>query len=88
MTLYTILSGKTKEEVAGECQDMGWGQFKPLLTETTINALKPIQEKYHAVMDDKGYLESVLRDGREKAEAIASSTLSQVKSAMGYSVPL
>jgi hypothetical protein len=29
-----------------------------------------------------------LRDGREKAQAIASSTLSQVKSAMGYSLPL
>lgn len=88
LTLYMVLSGKTKEEVAAECQDMGWGQFKPLLTETTINALKPIQEKYQAVMDDKGYLESVLRDGRQKAEAIASVTLAQVKAALGYSVPL
>jgi tryptophanyl-tRNA synthetase len=59
-----------------------------LLTETAINALKPIQEKYQAVMDDKGYLESVLRDGRQKAEAIASVTLAQVKAALGYSVPL
>jgi len=42
-----------------------------------IAALKPIQEKYQAVMDDKGYLESVLRDGREKAEAIANDTLSK-----------
>ncbi|MBD1880920.1 tryptophan--tRNA ligase [Coleofasciculus sp. FACHB-T130] len=88
LTLYMVLSGKPKEEVAAECQDMGWGQFKPLLTETTINALKPIQEKYQAVMDDKGYLESVLRDGRQKAEAIASVTLAQVKAALGYSVPL
>ncbi|MBD1943495.1 tryptophan--tRNA ligase [Coleofasciculus sp. FACHB-712] len=88
LTLYMVLSGKTKEEAAAECQDMGWGQFKPLLTETTINALKPIQEKYQAVMDDKGYLESVLRDGRQKAEAIASVTLAQVKAALGYSVPL
>ena len=88
LTLYMVLSGKTKEEVAAECQDMGWGQFKPLLTETAINALKPIQEKYQAVMDDKGYLESVLRDGRQKAEAIASVTLAQVKAALGYSVPL
>ncbi|MBD1897386.1 tryptophan--tRNA ligase [Coleofasciculus sp. FACHB-129] len=88
LTLYMVLSSKTKEEVAAECQDMGWGQFKPLLTETTINALKPIQEKYQAVMDDKGYLESVLRDGRQKAEAIASVTLAQVKAALGYSVPL
>jgi tryptophanyl-tRNA synthetase len=83
-----LLSGKTKEEVAGECQDMGWGQFKPLLTETTINALKPIQEKYQAVTNDKGYLESVLRDGKQKAEAIANQTLAQVKAAMGYSMPL
>lgn len=88
LTLYMLLSGKTKQEVATECQDMGWGQFKPLLAETAIAALKPIQEKYQAVMDDKGYLESVLRDGRQKAEAIANLTLSQVKAALGYSVPL
>jgi len=88
LTLYMLLSGKSKQEVAIECQDMGWGQFKPLLTETTIAALKPIQEKYQAIMDDQGYLESVLRDGRQQAEAIANDTLSQVKAAMGYSVPL
>ncbi len=88
LTLYMLLSGKTKEEVAVECQDMGWGQFKPLLAETTITALKPIQEKYHQIMADKGYLESVLRDGREKAGAIAQQTLNKVKAAMGYSMPL
>jgi tryptophanyl-tRNA synthetase len=88
LTLYMLLSGKTKEAVAAECGDMGWGQFKPLLAETAVEALKPIQEKYQAVMADKGYLESVLRQGREQAEAIANQTLSKVKSAFGYSVPL
>ncbi len=88
LTLYMLLSGQTKELVAAECQEMGWGQFKPLLTETTIEALKPIQDKYQAVMKDKGYVESVMRQGREKAEAIASSTLLKVKTAMGYSMPV
>jgi tryptophanyl-tRNA synthetase len=88
LTLYLLLSGKTKGEVTAECEDMGWGQFKPLLTETTIAALKPIQEKYQQIMADKGYLESVLRDGREKAGDIAQQTLTQVKTAMGYSMPL
>ncbi len=88
LTLLMLLSGKTKAEVAAECQDMGWGQFKPLLTETAIAALQPIQAKYQALMDNKGYLESVLRDGRQKAEAIANDTVSKVKSALGYSVPL
>ncbi|NMG08637.1 tryptophan--tRNA ligase [Brasilonema sp. UFV-L1] len=86
LTLYMLLSGKTKEEVAAECQDMGWGQFKPLLTQTMIEALKPIQEKYQEVMNDKAYLESVLRHGKHKAEAIANQTLNQVKAAMGYSL--
>ena len=88
LTLYTLLSGKTKEEVAVECADMGWGQFKPLLTETAIQALKPIQDKYAEVMADKGYLESVLRDGGEKARAIANQTLADVKAALGFTVPL
>ncbi len=88
LTLYMLLSGKTKQEVADECRDMGWGQFKPLLAETAIAALKPIQEKYHAVMADKGYLQSVLRDGKQKAEAIANDTLTKVKAALGYSVTL
>jgi tryptophanyl-tRNA synthetase len=88
LTLYTLLAGKTKEDVAVECQDMGWGQFKPLLTDTIIESLKPIQEKYQAITEDKGYLESVLRDGGEKARAIANQTLSQVKAALGYSLPL
>ncbi|MGJ5628623.1 tryptophan--tRNA ligase [Nostoc sp. CALU 1950] len=88
LTLYTLLAGKKKEDVAVECQDMGWGQFKPLLTDTIIESLKPIQEKYQSVTEDKSYLESVLRDGGEKARAIANQTLSQVKAALGYSLPL
>ncbi|MBN3883217.1 MAG: tryptophan--tRNA ligase [Nostoc sp.] len=88
LMLYTLLSGKRKEDVAVECQDMGWGQFKPLLTDTIIESLKPIQEKYHSITADKSYLESVLRDGGEKARAIANQTLSQVKAALGYSLPL
>ncbi|MEC4982821.1 MAG: tryptophan--tRNA ligase [Oscillatoria sp. PMC 1068.18] len=88
LTLYSLLSGKSKSEVASECQDMGWGQFKPLLTETAIAALEPIQEKYQMIMSDRPYLESILHDGREKAAAVANETLARVKSAFGFSTPL
>ncbi len=88
LTLYMLLSGKTKAEVAEECKDMGWGQFKPLLVETTIEALKPIQQNYHDIMGDRAYLESVLHEGREQAEIVANATLERVKAAMGYSKPV
>ena len=84
LTLYTILSGKSKSDVAIKAQDMGWGQFKPLLTETVIASLKPIQDKYQSIMDDKNYLQSVLKDGQHKAETVANETLIRVKNALGY----
>lgn len=88
LTLYMILSNQTKEAVAAECREMGWGQFKPLFTETVIEALKPIQERYKAIMEEPGYLDSVLLEGSEKAADIADQTLLKVKDALGFPLPL
>lgn len=88
LTLYMLLSGKSKAAIAQEGQSMGWGQFKPLLTEVTIEILKPIQHRYQALMDEPGHLDSVLRQGRQQASAIANQTLAQVREAMGFSAPL
>ena len=84
LSLYQLLSNQTREAVAAECKDMGWGQFKPLLAETTVEALRPIQEKYDELMGDRAYLNQVLADGKEKAQAIAAPTLAKVKKAMGF----
>lgn len=88
LTLYGIFSGKSQGEVAAECQEMGWGQFKPLLTEATVAAIAPIQTKYKEIMNDKGYLESVLKEGRQKARESADRVLTRVKDALGFSHPL
>jgi tryptophanyl-tRNA synthetase len=82
--LYGIFTGKTKEEVTAECSDMGWGKFKPLLTDATIEALTPIQTKYNEIMTEKGYLDQVLKQGKEKAESVANETLQRVKDALGF----
>ena len=84
LSLYMILSGQEKEAVAAECAEMGWGQFKPLLADTLVAALEPIQTKYAEVMDDPAYLDQVLAEGREKANAVASQTLAKVKTSMGF----
>lgn len=88
LTLYMLLSGKSKEAVTAECSDMGWGQFKPLLAETAVEALQPIQAKYTELLRDRTYLESVLKRGNEKAAIVANATLKKVKGALGFSVPL
>ncbi|MEL7358432.1 MAG: tryptophan--tRNA ligase [Cyanobacteria bacterium J06555_13] len=82
--IYQLLSDQSKEAVAAKCKEMGWGQFKPLLAETTVEALRPIQEKYDELMSDRTYLNQVLTDGKERAQAVAAPTLQKVKNAMGF----
>ena len=82
--LYAILSGKGRDAAAAECSEMGWGQFKPLLAEATVAALEPIQERYRQLMDDRGHLESVLRNGRERASAVAEASVERTRKAMGF----
>ena len=82
--LYAILSGKGREQAASECADMGWGQFKPMLAEATVNALEPIQARYRELMSDPAELDAVLNTGREKAETVANATLERVREALGF----
>ena len=83
LSLYQLLADKTKEEVQAECSDMGWGQFKPLLVETSVAALEPIQTKYNELMAEKTYLESVLKEGSVQANEVAINTLTRVKNSLG-----
>jgi tryptophanyl-tRNA synthetase len=87
LMLYALMSGKSKETVTVECAEMGWGQFKPLLTEATIEALQPIQNRYSELTANRGQVEAVLKQGKEAAEAVAQQTLQDVKDALGYARP-
>jgi tryptophanyl-tRNA synthetase len=82
--LYALLSGRSREQVARECAALGWGQFKPLLAEATVEALRPVQERYRALRRDPATLEAVLRAGREQAQAVAGTTLARVRQALGF----
>ena len=82
--LYAILSGKGRDAVARECMEMGWGQFKPLLAEATVAALRPIQERYRLLMNDRAQLETVLQEGRDRAGTVADETVKRTREAMGF----
>ncbi|BCX11302.1 MAG: tryptophan--tRNA ligase [Thermosynechococcus sp.] len=87
LSLYQVLTGKTKEAVAAECADMGWGQFKPLLTDAVIATLEPIQQRYNEIMADPSYLKDLLKKGQQQAASVANATLERVKLAFGFALP-
>ena len=46
--------------------------------------LRPIREETERLLADKGYLESLYRQGAEKAAAIANRTLRKVHKKVGF----
>ncbi len=83
LTIYAMVTDKEKENIKQECANMGWGKFKPLLTEAIISALEPIQEKYNLLMQDKSELNQILKNGTNKAEQVSTITLNRVKNSIG-----
>ena len=84
LSLYALTSGRSRDAAAQECAEMGWGTFKPLLTEAVVEALRPIQERYGALREDSAQLIRVLEAGADRAGAVAQDTLERVREAMGF----
>ncbi|KAL3498520.1 hypothetical protein ACH5RR_041252 [Cinchona calisaya] len=84
LSIYQLVTGKTKQETSKECQNMSWGTFKPVLTDALIDHLHPIQARYEEIISDASYLDTVLAEGARKAADIADDTLKNVYQAMGF----
>mmetsp|Transcript_28470 Transcript_28470/g.28804 ORF Transcript_28470/g.28804 Transcript_28470/m.28804 type:complete len:396 (+) Transcript_28470:95-1282(+) len=87
LNIYQSVTNKSKEEILNEVQEMSWSNFKFLLGEAIIAHVEPIQQKYKEVMEDRVYLDGVLKEGREAAEEVAEQTLLWTKEAMGFHIP-
>ncbi|HST79881.1 MAG TPA: tryptophan--tRNA ligase [Verrucomicrobiae bacterium] len=72
----------TKQAVAG----MRYGDFKKRVAEAVIARLEPIQRRYAEITSDPGFVDAVLRAGREHVLPIAEDTVNTTKRAMGVYV--
>ena len=87
LDLYKNLStdrDKKKElEALYQAGELKYSEFKPLLAETIIEVLKPIQAKRAELAKDPNKIKKILEKGRIEAEAVANKTLREVKEKMG-----
>jgi tryptophanyl-tRNA synthetase len=85
--IHSAVTGKTPEDVESEFDGSGYGDFKGAVAEAVVEYLSPVRERYGALRADEAGLESRLAVGAEKARAIASETLADVREAMGVGPP-
>jgi tryptophanyl-tRNA synthetase len=82
--IFAALADTTKAEVVQEFAGLGFGAFKPKLAELAVEKLSPINAEMRRLMNDPAEIDRVLKDGAERARAIAMPILLETKNLMGF----
>ena len=85
--IYSVVRGVGMDEVEREFDGQQYGTFKVAVAEAVADYLRPIRERYAELRPDEAALEATLQQGAERARAIASETLTDVRAAMGVGPP-
>ncbi len=82
---YKIFAPERAAVVWEECRTAKRGcvQNKAELAEVLIDVLEPIRKKREALLKDKGQITKILNEGKERARAVASETMREIKRLVG-----
>ena len=81
--IFAALNDETKESVLRTFGGAQFSAFKTALVELTVAKLGPIRAEILRLNADPGYVDAVLRDGGERARAIALPNMNAVKDILG-----
>ena len=82
LTIYCAMKDMSIEEAEKKFVGYRYGDFKKEVADAVIEELAPFQERYRQIIADKSY-EIALKEGAEKASAIANKTLKRIQKAIG-----
>lgn len=82
MNIYSVLSGKSLEQIEADYAGKGYGDFKKDLAEVVIEALAPIKARHEEIRYSDELIE-ILKDGAVRARAIAEPVMQRVKDNFG-----
>lgn len=87
LTIYSVISGKSIDEVVQHFDGKMYGHLKVELGELVADYLKPIQDEFYRLREDETELKAVLKKGADSANEQAQVTLEKVQEAIGFVLP-
>jgi len=85
--IYAALADMEKDAVIFEFAGKQFSEFKAALTQLAVEKLGPVGSEMQRLMKDPGYVDAILRDGAERARAIAAPILADVYKTVGFLKP-
>lgn len=82
MSIYSIFSGKSYDEIEAMYEGKGYGDFKSDLAQVVLSELIPIQERFKQLIDSEE-LDEILDRGAERANKEANKMIQKMYNGMG-----
>ena len=83
LCIYEIFTQKSRQEIESEFVGKGYGHLKSAIAEVLVESLRPIQESYAKISQDKAYIQSVLDSSADSIRPIAKATYDKAKQLIG-----
>ena len=84
LNIFSGVTQKSKSELISIYSGKNFAGFKQNLSDALIELISPINSEISRLMNDKAYLDSIIKDGAEKANERAMKTLSEVYDIIGF----
>jgi tryptophanyl-tRNA synthetase len=84
LTIHSLTSGRPIPELEQAYRGQGYAAFKRDVAEAVVAYLAPFQERYFELVRDAEGTRRILRDGAERAAAIADAKMRQVYERLGF----
>ncbi|MYX34957.1 MULTISPECIES: tryptophan--tRNA ligase [unclassified Streptomyces] len=85
LEILAACTGRAPQDLAARCDS--YGALKKDAAEAVVEELRPLRERHAELVADPGYVDGVLREGAERARALARPTVDAAYRAIGLLPP-
>ncbi|MCC5979409.1 MAG: tryptophan--tRNA ligase [Salinarimonas sp.] len=82
--IFSALRDIPRQSVLDEFGGAQFSTFKGALVDLAVDKLAPIASEMRRLTADPGHIDAILADGADRAEAIASKTMNDVRDILGF----
>jgi len=82
--IFAALRDMPRQSVLDEFGGAQFSTFKGALVDLAVEKLAPIADEMRRLTADPGHIDAILADGADRAEAIASKTMDDVRDILGF----
>ncbi len=82
--IFAALNNQSVEAVANEYASANFSTFKQALADLAVERLAPITAHMRELTEAEDHIDAILRNGAERAEAIAAPVMDEVREMVGF----